>query len=860
MKKMLVFLLALAMIVTAVPASVMAEAAQNDGQLTLEDLKALNGDEVQIDLKDGLVSFVGGACTPSPVSSEEDARKVLDSMQTLLSGGAAARFEPWNIIQDAAGNRYYIFQQTHADTVVLGGAVKVIADAEGNMLGLTATVVTDLPDEAEAEGVTMEKAEAIVLEHEANSPQGAPELIAGMTARVVLPVALEADINEEDTVTRFVWSVYTTNPSANLATASDLPYLAHYVTMAGEYLYSLPTILPGDAAGASGFDASYTFQFMEPVPYTGYVDLADGTEQEITVELMRDTRTGMYYLGNIEHKIVVADCWEFLYNGGRVVLEYSPDNMEWDQTCLISLYNYCLAYDYYKEIGWLGADGEQTPIIVLKDFCDPNHVPIDNAAYASKYYGWQTFLASSVNNYSQCLDVCVHEFTHCVTHSVMTHNAYSNDCGAINEAISDIHGNICDMLMGKTKDTTWLIGENSSEFIRSMSEPHKGRQPMFSWDLHYQPNVKIPTMANDRGGVHSNSSLLNYIAYLLCEEGGMTLEEARAFWFAVDCTMVPGTDYPQLRMLLPWVLHTAHLDAYADCLARAIDVTRLGDDTMPETLDSNRAMLDLELPDSEVFTNGNWTLSAFSVNLDRMVSELTAYGELIRAGKYDSLPEPLKKAFILGVQKEEEEKKKDFFQKLVEFFDPPKPTEEEEAAEKELGEELLAWGRAFLKENVFLGSVSAGQDGRSIHLMSYPGFTLPSLLYLKANSDGSAPEEIKLVIYLDGQWIDLSLLLAEDPAVADPAAESVGNLFSGMISELSDGKQLIDVLRDHIFQAPAGQTTVIPNTGLENITLDITMPGNESKPPVPNNTKSRPKLPAEEAAGETETANEESHK
>ena len=42
MKKMLVFLLALAMIVTTVPASVMAEAAQNDGQLTLEDLKALN--------------------------------------------------------------------------------------------------------------------------------------------------------------------------------------------------------------------------------------------------------------------------------------------------------------------------------------------------------------------------------------------------------------------------------------------------------------------------------------------------------------------------------------------------------------------------------------------------------------------------------------------------------------------------------------------------------------------------------------------------------------------------------------------------------------------------------------------------
>ena len=94
---------------------------------------------------------------------------------------------------------------------------------------------------------------------------------------------------------------------------TDLPYLAHYVTQGGEYLYNLPTILPGDAAGSAGYDASYVFEFMEPVDYTGYVDYSDGTEHEISVTLMRDTRTGMYYLGNIEHRIVVADCWEFLF-------------------------------------------------------------------------------------------------------------------------------------------------------------------------------------------------------------------------------------------------------------------------------------------------------------------------------------------------------------------------------------------------------------------------------------------------------------------------------------------------------------------------------------------------------------------
>ena len=113
--------------------------------------------------------------------------------------------------------------------------------------------------------------------------------------------------------------------------------------------------MPGDEAGASGFDASYVFEFMEPVDYTGYVDLSTGEEMELTVTVMRDKRTGMYYLGNLERRIVVADCWEYLYNGNRVVLAASPDNLEWDQVGLLSLYNYCRAYDYYKEIGWRAA-------------------------------------------------------------------------------------------------------------------------------------------------------------------------------------------------------------------------------------------------------------------------------------------------------------------------------------------------------------------------------------------------------------------------------------------------------------------------------------------------------------------------
>jgi Zn-dependent metalloprotease len=132
-----------------------------------------------------------------------------------------------------------------------------------------------------------------------------------------------------------------------------------------------------------------------------------------------------------------------------------------------------------------------------------------------------------------------------------------NDYGAINEAMSDIQGNVCDLMYvdeGEGEEADWLVGEDIGNGIRSMSDPHRFQQPEYTWDLHFVPEVRDPTELNDRGGVHSNSSLLNNLAWRLCEKGGMTLEQARAYWFTVDCSMVPGTDYPELANLLPWAL------------------------------------------------------------------------------------------------------------------------------------------------------------------------------------------------------------------------------------------------------------------------------------------------------------------
>ena len=861
MKRLLALVTVMMLLCASVSAETAAPVHAPENQLTLEDIQALNGGKANAYFDNNRLCFLEGTCTPDPVKTAEDAERVVASMTGLLCGDEKTHFEPLRTLNDASGNVYYVFQQTYADMIVLGGAAKVITDKDGNMLGLIGSVASELPEVAEMESqLTAEQAEELVIQHELDAHRGRPEIMAGMTQKIVLPVNRVLDLEADEVYTRFVWAVYTNNPNASIANGTDLPYLAHYVTLAGEYLYSLPTILPGDAAAAAGYNAEYIFQFMEPVDYTGYVDLADGTEQEITVTLMRDSRTGMYYLGNIEHKIAVADCWEFLYNGGHVVLEYSPDNLEWDQVGLLSLYNYCRAYDYYKEIGWEGGDGEGTPILVLKDFCDINHKPIDNAAYAGKFYGWQCFLSSAANNLAQCLDVCGHEFTHCVTHSVMTYNAYMNDYGAINEAISDIQGNICEMVLKATDDTKWEIGENVGT-IRSMSEPHRYQQPEYSWDLHYQANVKTPTEVNDRGGVHTNSSLLNRLAYLLYDEGGMTLEEARAFWFAVDCAMVPGTDYAQLRELLPWVLRLTGLSKYQEALEKAIGDTRLGDSALPETLDDTQVLLTLNLPDNETFGDGNWMLGVFSINVDLLTEKLNALFEQMANGDTTGLPKAL--AELISEAKSEPEptpvpeEQPGFLESLGKKLSDLLRLDESETkpegydmSDEDLNE-LLDWLGKEMQGVAYAGTSSAGQDGHTVTMMGRPGYTVPYLMYIRLVPATMDVEQMNIVAYLNHQWIDLTGLLNTNNDKLEQmtaAMETVPKIISldlivNLFGKLFGTKSWTDVLDVLTLNVPGGQAFEIPDNGLE--TVDFTYNMAIDLEPEVNivNKKSRPKLP-----------------
>ncbi len=132
---------------------------------------------------------------------------------------------------------------------------------------------------------------------------------------------------------------------------------------------------------------------------------------------------------------------------------------------------------------------------------------------------------STFPNHVVSLDVAAHEFGHAMTQNYGGGLVYQGESGAINESYSDILASmveaqaISDGITGGMIDP-WVIGEQVATTsglpgIRGFIDPHAYNLP----DT-YGPNDPFwinPLSTFDYGGVHINSSIMNYWFYLLSE-------------------------------------------------------------------------------------------------------------------------------------------------------------------------------------------------------------------------------------------------------------------------------------------------------------------------------------------------------
>jgi len=144
------------------------------------------------------------------------------------------------------------------------------------------------------------------------------------------------------------------------------------------------------------------------------------------------------------------------------------------------------------------------------------------------------------NRFTIALDVIGHELTHGVT-QYEANLTYSNQPGALNEAISDIFGSLVKQYQrGQTADQAdWIIGEGlftsnvNGVGIRSMKAPGTAYDdPVLGKDPQPAHMDDYVNTSQDNGGVHINSGIVNHAFYLTAVEiGGFAWEKAGQIWY-----------------------------------------------------------------------------------------------------------------------------------------------------------------------------------------------------------------------------------------------------------------------------------------------------------------------------------------
>ena len=519
-------------------------------QLTEEDLIRMNRGVVTIQYsEDGYLTFLQGTYYEGKVLNEEDAIASLAGMASLLGLGKGSEFYGVFGYQTASGYTIYTYQQRYGDKTLENAVLKVIVDPNGYTAGLVSSFTPNVgiaPDEEPL--ITAEEAEQIVRKR---YPDEDLTVFSDYTRQTSVTL---------DGVANHVWAVFTNYPAS--AGESDRAYLEHYVGYEGSYLLHLAVtspeeFIPGDNALSK--QALEWFEDKEPATWTVTVRTHNGRTETLTVPVVKD-QDGVWYLADAQRNILLADYYTMVY--GNMIDPWTSDhNGDWQisDAYLLTYATYIKVYDFFAQFGYESIDGFGAPILLLTDMCDADHVPEDNACYIGSFGGWEVVGASDVNDYGECVDVCAHEFTHGIKRYATTGNLYQNESGAVDEAISDVIGNLCEMLLGETTDTQWLIAENSGQPLRNMSFPWEYMQPVKVGGRYYIPSTEVATIDNDAGGVHTNSSLVNQLAWSLYALG-MDPQEEYYLWMEAVNLMTPYSGFKEVHAALLFAADMLELD------------------------------------------------------------------------------------------------------------------------------------------------------------------------------------------------------------------------------------------------------------------------------------------------------------
>ncbi len=186
------------------------------------------------------------------------------------------------------------------------------------------------------------------------------------------------------------------------------------------------------------------------------------------------------------------------------------------------------AWDYFLSThGRWGTDGIGAGVEMFVHYVHPNDLGINGGSGATNNaYGGQNRLYFGNGDGTAfgplvSLDIIAHEYTHCLLDDLLPDDGfiYSGESGAVDESFADIFGTAVEFYTASIngREPDYLIGEDcitpntTGDALRDMQTPTNFGQPD-----HYDNRY---TGADDNGGVHTNSGIMNHVYYLLSEGG-----------------------------------------------------------------------------------------------------------------------------------------------------------------------------------------------------------------------------------------------------------------------------------------------------------------------------------------------------
>lgn len=258
-----------------------------------------------------------------------------------------------------------------------------------------------------------------------------------------------------------------------------------------------------------------------------------GTEREFVVEKEDNT----YYMADMSKGIAIFTCNNTKNSCDPIT---STDNTWTNRDSVSLMNNLSYAVNFYRDTLKTNAfrDGKLSKIIGYVQYKSGDENSYSDTPGDKK----TTFLRfGDAYPYVNGLDVVAHEFTHSVI-SATCDLEYLNQSGAINESYADILGN----LIENDNDNVWLMAEDVEPGgIRNLTNPNEFKQPekVNGKYMHSYCNKNHKHKFCDKGGVHTNSGIVNHAAYLMWQNGIRDkVKLAKVFSKSMDY-MVKTTDF-----------------------------------------------------------------------------------------------------------------------------------------------------------------------------------------------------------------------------------------------------------------------------------------------------------------------------